>query len=72
MKIILIITDKISDESEIRVWCSCSAYYWAFQYYNVDNKVDLYGSYPEKYIPKTKKGFEEVENVFGDELPFEV
>ena len=53
-----IITDKISKNSEIRVWCSCSSYYWVFQFYNVENNVDIWGKYPQRYTPKTKKGWE--------------
>ena len=53
-----VIPNKIPDESEIQVWCSCSDYYWTFQYYNCDNDVDSYGKYPERYTPKTKRGFE--------------
>ncbi len=53
-----IISDKIPETSDIRVWCSCSDYYWTFQFYNVENKVDIYGKYPARYVPKTKKGFE--------------
>lgn len=54
----VIVSDKISKESEVRVWCSCSSYYWTFQYYNVENNVDIWGKVPDKYIPKTKKGWE--------------
>ena len=52
------VSDHISKESEIRVWCSCSSYYWTFQFYNVENNVDIWGKAPDKYIPKTKKGWE--------------
>lgn len=54
----VIINDKISKECDIRVWCSCSSYYWVFQFYNVENNVDIWGKAPARYIPKTKKGFE--------------
>ena len=54
----VVVSDKISKESEIRVWCSCASYYWVFQYYNVENNVDIWGKAPDKYIPKTKKGWE--------------
>lgn len=54
----VIITDKISKENDIRVWCSCSSYYWVFQFYNVENNVDIWGKAPARYIPKTKKGWE--------------
>lgn len=53
-----VIPNKIPEDSEIRVWCSCSDYYWTFQYYNCDNDVDSYGKYPQSYTPKTKLGFE--------------
>ena len=53
-----LVSDKIPETSDIRVWCSCSDYYWTFQFYNVENKVDIYGKYPARYVPKTKKGFE--------------
>ena len=54
----VIVDDDISKESEIRVWCSCSSYYWVFQYYNVQEKVDIWMKYPDKYIPKSKAGWE--------------
>lgn len=54
----VIITDQISPNNEIRVWCSCSSYYWVFQFYNVENNVDIWGKAPSRYIPKTKKGWE--------------
>ena len=54
----VLVDNNISKESMIRVWCSCSSYYWTFQYYNVENGVDIWMKYPEEYIPKTKKGFE--------------
>ena len=54
----VLITDQIKKDNEIRVWCSCSSYYWVFQYYNVENNVDIWGKAPARYIPKTKAGFE--------------
>lgn len=54
----VIITDQISPNNDIRVWCSCSSYYWVFQFYNVENNVDIWGKAPARYIPKTKKGWE--------------
>ena len=54
----VIMEDNISKDSEIRVWCSCSSYYWVFQYYNVEHGVDIFGKSPEKYTPKTKRGWE--------------
>lgn len=53
-----VVSNKISEDSEVQVWCSCSDYYWTFQYYNCDNNVDIYKQYPDRYIPKTKKGYE--------------
>lgn len=53
-----VVSNKIPDTSEVQVWCSCSDYYWTWQYYNCDNDVDIYGKYPERYTPKTQKGFE--------------
>ena len=53
-----IVQNKIPEDTEVQVWCSCSDYYWTMQFYNCENSVDLYGRYPERYIPKTKKGFE--------------
>ena len=53
-----VVSNKIPEDSEIQVWCSCSDYYWTWQYYNCDNEVDVYGKYPERYTPKTKRGFE--------------
>ena len=54
----VLVDDGISKDSEIRVWCSCSSYYWVFQYYNVQQKVDIWMKAPDKYIPKTKAGWE--------------
>lgn len=53
-----IVSNEISKDCEIKVWCSCSSYYWVFQFYNVENGVDIWGKAPDKYIPKTKKGWE--------------
>ena len=53
-----VVSNRIPEDSEVQVWCSCSDYYWTWQYYNCDNEVDVYGYYPERYTPKTKKGFE--------------
>ena len=53
-----LVSDKIPETSDIRVWCSCSDYYWTFQFYNVEHKVDIFDRPPERYIPKTKRGFE--------------
>ena len=54
----VIVQDEISRDCGIRVWCSCSSYYWVFQFYNVKEKVDIWMKYPDKYIPKTKAGWE--------------
>ena len=53
-----IIEDNIPKDSEILVWCSCSNYYWVWQYYNVENGVDIFGTAPAKYTHRTKKGAE--------------
>lgn len=53
----VIVTDKIPKTAQIRVWCSCSSYYWVFQYYNVQNKVDIWGKYPDKYTYKSHAGW---------------
>lgn len=54
----IIVNDNVSKDNMIKVWCSCSSYYWTFLYYNVENDVDIFMKKPETYIPKTKKGFE--------------
>ena len=51
-----IIEDNISKDSEILVWCSCSNYYWVWQYYNVENGVDIFGTAPARYTHRTDKG----------------
>lgn len=51
-----IIEDNVSKESEIWVWCSCSNYYWVWQYYNVENGVDIFGDAPARYVPRTEAG----------------
>ena len=53
-----VVANKIPEDSEIQVWCSCSDYYWTMQYYNCENDVDKYKKYPQKYIPKSKAGYE--------------
>lgn len=53
-----VVSNKIPETSEVKVWCSCSDYYWTFQYYNCEKDVDVWGRYPDRYIPKTKAGFE--------------
>lgn len=34
----VIIKNQIPKDSEIQVWCSCSDYYWTFEYYNIQNR----------------------------------
>ena len=53
-----VMEDNISKDAEIRVWCSCSSYYWVFQWYNVEHGVDIWGNLPQRYVPKTKRGWE--------------
>ena len=36
-----IIDDNVSKENRIMVHCSCSDYFWTWQYYNVENDVDI-------------------------------
>ena len=50
-----IIDDNVSKDSMIKVWCSCSDYYWTWQYYNVENDVDIFKE-ANKYNPRTAKG----------------
>ena len=60
-----VVTNHIPIDSEIQVWCSCSDYYWTFQYYNMqthnkDNRgyVNLYGAkgYPKTYNYRSERG----------------
>ena len=53
-----IIDDNVSKDNQILVWCSCSNYYWMWQWYNVENNVDIFKVKPKRYVPKTKKGKE--------------
>lgn len=53
-----VVSNNISEDCEVKVWCSCSDYYWTMQYYNCENDVDKYGKYPDRYIPKSKAGYE--------------
>lgn len=53
-----IIDDNVSKDNRIMVWCSCSNYYWVWQYYNVENKVDIFNTAPPKYNPRTEAGRE--------------
>ena len=58
----VIINDGIKDDSYIQVWCSCSSYYWVFQYYNIEAGVNIIKPGAPVSMPtyryKTKKGFE--------------
>lgn len=54
----VVVDNDIDKNCQIRVWCSCSSYYWTFQYYNVQKDVDIFGNLPEKYSHKTKRGLE--------------
>lgn len=60
-----VVTNHIPIDSEIQVWCSCSDYYFTFQYYNMqtpskDNRgyVNLYGAkgYPKIYNYRSERG----------------
>ena len=59
----VIVTDNIKSSAQILVWCSCSSYYWVFQYYNIAAGVNIplpgrpasMGTY--KY--KTQKGLDQ-------------
>lgn len=55
----VIVEDQISKESQIQVWCSCSSYYWVFQYYNMQAGVNIpiHNKYPTSYIHKTQAGW---------------
>lgn len=60
----VILQDEIPNDAIIRVWCSCSSYFWSFQYYNIkaganilDSKAAGAASYGA-YRYKTKAGFE--------------
>ena len=45
----VIINDRISTESSMQVNCSCSDYYWTWQWYNVEANVDIKGIKPPPY-----------------------
>lgn len=45
----VIIDDKISTDANMQVWCSCSDYFWTFQWYNVEKNVDIRGIKPPSY-----------------------
>ena len=61
----VVVTNNIPEESEVQVWCSCSDYYWTFQYYNLSTKnkdgscLNLYGAsgYSSRvYVHRSKTG----------------
>lgn len=61
----IVVSNNIPEDSEIQVWCSCSDYYWTFQYYNMQtpckgNKgvTNLYGNkdYPKVYNYRSERG----------------
>ena len=59
-----VITNNIPENSEVQVWCSCSDYYWTFQYYNIQTRnkdgssLNLYGAtgYPRVYNHRSEIG----------------
>lgn len=60
-----LVKNHIPFNSEIQVWCSCSDYYWTFQYYNMQTPcknnrgfVNLYGNkgYPKTYNYRSERG----------------
>ena len=59
-----VVTNNIPEKSEVQVWCSCSDYYWTFQYFNISTKnkdgscLNLYGSsgYPRVYNHRSPIG----------------
>lgn len=53
-----VVSNKIPEDAEIQVWCSCSDYYWTMQFYNCEADVDLNRKYPQRYVPKSQKGFD--------------
>lgn len=65
----VVVKNEISEDAPIQVWCSCSDYYWTFQYYNIQTpvkdingkslgSVNLYGSkdYPKSYNYRSEAG----------------
>ena len=52
----LLVGNKIPNDSIIQVHCTCSSYYWTFQWYNCDSQVDIFGKRPTKYNHKTEAG----------------
>ncbi len=58
------VQDKIDpDKAYIQVWCSCSSYYWVFQFYNIENGVNIRQRGASVKMPpyryKTQKGLED-------------
>jgi hypothetical protein len=65
----MVVKNKISEDAPIQVWCSCSDYYWTFQYYNIQTPVktktgkllgclNLYATkdYPKVYNHRSEAG----------------
>ena len=65
----VVVKNEISEDAPIQVWCSCSDYYWTFQYYNMQTPVvdiegkslgtvNLYASssYPKTYNYRSEAG----------------
>lgn len=50
----VVIEDRISLKTKVRVRCSCSDYYYTFGFYNFENKVHI-GQKPPKYYKVTRK-----------------
>ena len=59
-----VVTNNIPENSQVQVWCSCSDYYWTFQYYNINTRnrdgssLNLYGAtgYPRVYNHRSTAG----------------
>ncbi len=58
----VIVSNQIKDSAKVQVWCSCSSYYWVFQYYNIKAGVNIKSRNTMKsigaYKYRTQKGFE--------------
>ena len=65
----VVVKNEISEDAPVQVWCSCSDYYWTFQYYNIQTPVldidgkslgslNLYASssYPQSYNYRSEAG----------------
>lgn len=57
------VQDEIDpDKAKIQVWCSCSSYYWVFQFYNIKENVNIRQKGAPVNMPpyryKTQKGFD--------------